>query len=303
MANHPDNGGPGLPDFRSSDRPGLPDFESEETGPRPFAQQSEKSRSSSIAIALSVVGVSVVVLAVVALVLSQTVFHGVLDDDPKTQAAPTSAKSQGGTEYIPDPNDPDLKPPPPIFTQAPTTECAVVPNQQQHPQTSGKVRGGGLEYTPPSGWNRPWAQGDIAYIDDIGGMAREVSDGWFSVVTVGRATFPKDEGGYPGDEEAAVAVFQCYATSTGVIEYFGDKPTVTDYRSEATRIDGHDAWIVQATYTFEKKQLDATNSSVVTSIIVDTKNGPSVLVSDAAADVPEHKQGLEDILKSLRVTE
>lgn len=303
MAQHPDNDDPGLPDFSSSPRTGLPDFEGEETGPRPYSQQSDRNRSTSLAIVLSVAGVSVVVLAVVAIVLSQTLFRGIMHDDTPTEAAPTSGKSQGKTEYIPDPNDPDLNPPPPIFTQAPTTKCSVIPNQTQSPQPKGKVRGGGLEYTAPRGWDFPWSQGDIAYVDDVAGMGRLVENNWYSVVTLGRATFPKDEGGYPGDEKAAVAIFQCYATSAGVIDFFGEKPTVTDYRSEATTIDGHDAWIVQATYTFEKKRLDATNSSIVTSIIVDTPNGPSVVISDAAADVPDHVKGLHEILDSLRVIE
>ena len=67
MAQHRDNGDPGLPDFSSSSRAGLPDFDREETGPRPYSRQSERSRSASLAIVLSVAGVTVVVLAVVAM--------------------------------------------------------------------------------------------------------------------------------------------------------------------------------------------------------------------------------------------
>ena len=69
-------------------------------------------------------------------------------------------------------------------------------------------------------------------------------------------------------------------------------------------MDGHAAWIVQATYHFEDPELLKTSSaSIVTSIVVETPNGPSALVSDVAADQPDHVKNLEDIIASLDVVE
>ncbi|MCG7310933.1 hypothetical protein MHY49_15690, partial [Brachybacterium sp. ACRRE] len=114
--------------------------------------------------------------------------------------------------------------------------------------------------------------------------------------------WPESEGKYPGDEKAAVAIFQCYATTAGVLVEFGENPTVTDYRSEETTVDGHDAWIVQATYHFEDpSQLQDTSASIVTAIVVDTDDGPQAVASDVAADVPEHADALDQIIKSLKV--
>src|SRR5699024_1631526 len=119
-----------------------------------------------------------------------------------------------------------------------------------------------------------------------------------------RVSFPEDGGGYPGPESAAVALFQCYATPTGVVSHFGEHPEVTDYRSEATTVDGHAAWIVLAAHRCEDPELLKTSrAAIVTSTVLETPNGPSALVSDVAADQPDHVKNLEDIIASLDVVE
>src|SRR5699024_9644982 len=102
---------------------------------------------------LAVIGGSVVVLAVIALILSQTVFRSVLED-PGPTAYPTADRSaEGQSEYVPDPEEPEIAPPPPIFTQAPTTECTVPGYTDPAPASGPRtVRGGDLEYTLPEDW-------------------------------------------------------------------------------------------------------------------------------------------------------
>lgn len=281
---------------------GLPDFAT--PPPRTPAQApepDERSRSRSRAMILTVIGASAALLAIVALVLSQTLFRDAFGDDPD-YAEPATGTASGQSEYIPDPDDPNLAPPPPIFTQAPTSDCTVLPQQSTSAQPAGKVRGGGLEYTRPSTWTFNWGSGDLAYMTDAAGYARNVEGSWYSVVNVGRVTWPQAEGSYPGAEQAAVTIFQCYVTSAGLIDYFGDTPTVTDYRTEATTVDGTPGWIVQATYHFDAG-LKTTDESRVTAIVVDTPGGPSALVSDVAADHDDHMQELQDILDSLQVVD
>lgn len=277
----------------------LPDFAEPTAGPPSLTPPGERSRSRSRALILTVIGASVAIIAVVALVLSQTLFRG--PEDPDQWALPASGSAQGHTEYIPDPQDPDLAPPPPIFTQAPTSDCAVLPQTSESPQPSGKVRGGGLQYTLPATWDFSWGGGDLSYLTDVNGYARHVEGNWYSVVNLGRVTWPEKEGSYPGAEQAAVTIFQCYATSAGLIEYFGETPEVTDYRTEPTTVAGTPAWIVQATYHFDRPELTTTDQSIVTAIIVETPGGPSALVSDVAADHPDHVRDLESIIASLEV--
>lgn len=297
-------GGDGLPDFSSSSSQGLAGPAGDH-GPSTLGAPSEGSLRRTRTTMLAVIGGSVVVLAVLALVLSQTVFRSVLDD-PETTEYPTAGRSaQGQSEYVPDPQDPDIAPPPPIFTQAPTTDCTVPESTQAAPTTApNTIRGGDLQYTSPTTWGSGWAAGTLPYMTEIGADSRRVEGSWYSVVNLGRVSFPEDEGGYPGLEKSAVAIFQCYATTAGVVSYFGESPEVTDYRSEATTVDGTAAWIVQATYHFEDPEmLETSSASIVTSIVVDTPRGPSALASDVAADQPEHVQDLEDIIASLDVVE
>ncbi|MCS6711406.1 hypothetical protein JSY14_04980 [Brachybacterium sp. EF45031] len=290
----------GLPDLSAAGRSGGDAPERDDDAP-------QRPPRRSLAIVLGVAGTAVVLLAILALVLSQTVFRGVLRDDPLPTAGPSApgpanpSRSSGG-EYIPNPNDPDIAPPPPIFTQAPTAECTVPGGPPGPGRRGDTLTGGGLSYTIPRGWDTEWGFSDASYLTGVSAQARHVEGSWYSVVALGRVEFPQEEGGFPGMEPAAVAIFQCYATSAGVLDMFGENPTITDYRSEPTTVDGRDAWIVQATYHFEERQLSTTSASTVTAMVVDTPGGPSGLASDVAADVPQHATDLEAILGSLRVT-
>lgn len=291
---------PGLPDFSRSEPTGLPSYD---TAPATLGDPDERAVGRTRTTMLAVIGGTVVILGVLALVLSQTVFRSVLEESP-TGAYETGERSASGqSEYVPDPEDPEIAPPPPIFTQAPTTECTV-PEYASPPTPSapGQVRGGDLEYTSPEDWGNGWAVHSLPYLTDVGADSRQVEGNWFSVMNVGTVTFPESEGGFPGLEDAAVAIYQCYATTAGVLSHFGDNPQVTDYRSETMTVDGHPAWIVQATYHFEDEDiLETSSASSVTAIVVETPEGHSAAVGDVAADRPEHVQDLEEIIASLDV--
>src|SRR5699024_493728 len=187
-------------------------------GRRTLGGPSERALPRARRTMLAVIGGSVGVLAVIALSLSQTVFRSVLED-PGPTAYPTADRSaEGQSEYVPDPEGPEIAPPPPIFTQAPPTQCTV-PGATAPPPASRprQVRGGDLEYTLPEDWGTGWYTTSPPYLTEIGADARNIEGDWYSVVNLGRVTFPEDEGGYPGLENAAVAIFQCYATTSGVV--------------------------------------------------------------------------------------
>src|SRR5699024_8455680 len=186
---------------------------------------------------------------------------------PPAHRAPTAR-----SDHPPTPEHPAPAPPPPIFPHAPPPECTVPGYTDPAPASGPRtVRGGDLEYTLPEDWGTGWYTTSLPYLTEIGADARNIEGDWYSVVNLGRVTFPEDEGGYPGLENAAVAIFQCYATTSGVVSHFGEHPEVTDYRSEALTVDGEPAWIVQATYHFEDPEmLETSSASIVTSIVVET---------------------------------
>lgn len=286
----------------------LPDFSAARQAAPVDSPPSEPERDRSRGVIIGVVVSLIAVLTAVSVVLALTVFRGI-DTDPTAlaqdqQEAPQQ-NPEGAEEYVPDESDPNIAPPPPIFTQQPTSQCSIPEHAEAAPSSGhDTVRGGGLEYTVPSSWPMSWGTGSLPYMNEVGGYARNVEGSWFSVVNVGRVVYPGGDDPYPGLEDAAVDLFQCYATTSGVLVAFGENPLVTDYRSEVTTVDGYEAWIVQATYNFEDPEYLATSSaSVVTVIAVDTPGGPSALASDVAADVESHREDLDAIIASLKVVE
>ncbi len=308
MADHnKDAGGLALPDFNASSGTREHGTGASQPHGTTLAAPSERARSRARITIIAVIGTSVVLVAIIALVLSQTVFRSVLEDSPTagpSEGTHATRDAEGQEEYVPKENDPSLAPPPPLFTQAPTSKCHVPPGGRGSTPGSGPntLRGGGLEFTYPTSWDYAWRLGGVPYLTDVSAQARNIEGSWYSVVNVGRVDFPANEGGYPGLEQAAVTLFQCYATTAGVLIHFGEKPKITDYRTESTTVDGHPAWIVQATYHFENPdELSTTSASVVTSIVVEGPGGASALVSDVAADHEDHRRELDEIIASLKV--
>src|SRR5699024_11145840 len=142
----------------------------------------------------------------------------------------------------------------------------------------------------------------LQYLTEVEGQGRNVEGNWYSVASLGRVTFPEDEGGYPGLESAATSIFQCYATTAGVLSHFGVNPEVTDYRTESMTVDGSPSCIAQATCPFQHPDsLESSSASIVTSLVVERPAGPSALASDVSADQPDHVAALEEIIASLDV--
>src|SRR5699024_10912889 len=114
MSENRDGSGPqppgaGLPDFsqsapgRSGDRS---DFVTA-SGPGALGEAGERSRRRNRPVVLSVVGTGVGLMAVVALVLSQTVLRSALEDDGPDAYSTADLSAEGQEEYVSDPEDPD----------------------------------------------------------------------------------------------------------------------------------------------------------------------------------------------------
>ncbi len=315
---------PQLPDFSegsagagaqgsdASYAPGASSFERNSGAALNAQMHDSREENGSRKIVIGIVIGGIALIAALGLFVSQVAMRSIENEPIASHDSTAGVNTKGDPnkkEEQPTPAAPN-EPPPEIFTEAPTHQCLMSTKPTvSRDQRGSTIKGGGLQFTTPKGWDAPWYQNEnVPYLYDTGAYAKQVESFWYSVVTVGRVEWQEDvEGTYPGTEQMAVTMFQCYATHFNVVEQFGKNPTVTNYKSESMTVDGHPAWIVQATYGFDENTkgmpLQTTDSSVVTAIIVETPKGPSALVSDVAADHPEHVKGLEEAIASLKVTE
>lgn len=253
-----------------------------------------------------------VILAVLALVLSQTVLRGD-PEDPDAGTTPSAtdpsatddeesgpAPSDGGTsEGAADPVDQD----PATEAEASGTACTEPPDRSVTEQETGSVRGGGLEIPQPEGWEVGTGWGaQNSYLTDQHYADQPVEGGWYALAGVGAVEFPEEEGGYPGAEEAARAIFLCALEPEQGEEIYGDPAMLRNHRDEATTIDGHDAWIVSADVEVsDLALLHSTDAWRRVVIVVDTPGGPAAFVGGAALGHDQQVADLDTMIEGLRV--
>src|SRR5699024_5226206 len=86
--------GSSLPDFSTRSSPGDPS-----RGPAVLGEPSDRALRRSRTMMIAVIGGSVVVIGVIALILSQTVFRSALDDPGPTASATGTRAAEGQSEY------------------------------------------------------------------------------------------------------------------------------------------------------------------------------------------------------------
>lgn len=261
-------------------------------------------------------GCLVVILAVIALVLSQTVFSGGGEDpadDPTTSATDPSGGSDpsdggdasdgGGASDGGSGGSAPTDEEPATEAAASGTACTTHEGGAVTEQVDGKVRGGGLEFPQPEGWEVGTGWGSqSAYVTDQHHADQPVEAGWYTLAGVGTVEFPEEEGGYPGAEEAARAIFLCALEPEQGGELYGDPAMLRNYRDEATMIDGHDAWIVSADVVIsDLALLHSTDAWRRVVIVVDTPDGPAAFDGGAALGHDQQVADLETMLEGLTV--
>jgi hypothetical protein len=258
----------------------------------------------------------VVVIAVLALVLSQTVLRSDPEDPGEgtstgatapttTDDDPPDGGSAGGDPSDDAPSD-DAAPAdqdPAIEAEPSGTACTVPPSSSDTEQVTGAVRGGGLEIPQPEGWETGTDWGSrTPYLTDAHYADQPVEAGWYAVTGVGAVEFPEEEGGYPGAEEAARAIFRCALEPEQGEEIYGDPAMLRNLRDEATTIDGHDAWIVSADVEIsDLALLHSTDAWRRVVIVVDTPDGPAAFDGGAALGHDQQVADLEAMLEGLTV--
>ncbi len=262
-------------------------------------------------------GCLVVILAVVALVLSQTVLSGGGEEpadgptpsasdpsdetDPADETGPSDGggASDGGSGGSPAPTDQE----PATEAAASGTACTMHGDGAVTEQVEGEVRGGGLAFPQPEGWEVGTGWGSqSAYVTDQHHADQPVEAGWYTLAGVGKVEFPEEEGGYPGAEEAARAIFLCALEPEQGEELYGDPAMLRNYRDEATTVDGHDAWIVSADVVIsDLALLHSTDAWRRVVIVVDTSDGPAAFDGGAALGHDQQVRDLEAMVEGLTV--
>jgi hypothetical protein len=239
---------------------------------------------------------ALLLIVILTVVLSRTL----LAPDPEADATTTSPTSPSAPrgEYVPG----DTAPPP--APEETTSPCTVPDGEAVGSEDSDTLTGGNLSVTLPSGWTIPWSTSH-PYLTEVGSRGRtaDPGQGLASVVIIGAVTFPDDEGGYPGIEDAALTLLQCTATTGGVLAATGEDREVTDFRSEETQIDGHDAWATRALYHYEDPdKYESAWATEVTAIVVETDQGPQAIITVIAIGVDGHEDDRDAIIGSVEVT-
>lgn len=280
-------------------------------GQGPDGPTARGGKGVMLAALLGGAGVLVVVLAVVALALSQTLFAGGPEEptagggttatEPEDPGAPEESRSP---EYVPTEEQTDEAGDSEItFAEQPTVDCTLHDNTVQTEQVAGAVRGGGLEFPHLEGWEvgADWS-GSSAYTTDQSSAYQPVENGWFTVASVGAIDVPEEEGGYPGAQETARALFQCGLSREEVKEIYDDPAELKDYREEQTSVDGHPAWIVSADVQLSDLALfHTTEAWRLTVIVVDTPDGPAAFDGGAALGHDQQVADLETMIEGLTV--
>lgn len=260
-----------------------------------------------LAILLGGATLVVVVLAILALVLSQTVFKTTPEEPTAGEESPSTEEQDPEedepSEYVPSEEQTDEAGEEVTFAEQPTVDCTIHDNEVETEQVDGSVRGGGLEFPVPEDWEvgQDWSGGS-AYTVDQSFAHQAVENGWYTTTSVAAVDFPEEEGGYPGAEEAARAIFQCGISRDEVQEIYDDPVELVDYRDEAFTVDGHPAWIVSADVQISELALfHTTDAWRMAVIVVDTPDGPAVFDGGAAVGHDQQVAGLESMIENLQV--
>lgn len=161
--------------------------------------------------------------------------------------------------------------------------CPVTTVSTQTNQPSKGIAGGGLQAPDISGWdNSPSFYLD--WVSDLHTLIDDVYPGWMSNVSVGALNATD---GFTDPTVSAHQTMECYASSGYYSGYTGRKDLV----DEATTVNGHQAWHMQAEVYVTMSNLPQVEGDVVDVYVVDVGSDDhfgvfisSVTIGDSARD-------------------
>src|SRR5699024_2000482 len=159
-----------------------------------------------------------------------------------------------------------------------------------------KLRGGGLQYSPPAIYDQRGRPRGIAYTNELQGAQAVVEDSWYSTTFVGKVEWqPGIE--YPGAEVASQTIVDCmfYANIWGDTQ----GRSLDDEITEPVTIAGIPGYRTTAVVNFASGPLERTDATELVVVVLETAQGPGVLGADAASGVSEHEEAVDEAYESL----
>ncbi|MCT1384614.1 hypothetical protein M4D54_03040 [Brachybacterium sp. p3-SID1565] len=299
--------GPHLPDFHGGERPrGRGSGRHGEVDDLDGNHRSAGRPRLPLARAGMAAGAVAVLLVIALIVLATTLFRP--SDEPPEAARPAVSEPErrepAGGEYVPEGEESEPDSEEVTTITAPTEECEFHPQEESEPQSGSRRTSGDLSFTVAAGWGETgvdWSE-SLPYATDVASADRQVDEGYYALAQVGQVEWPQEQGGYPGPERAAMAYVQCHLTRPEGIAVYGEEPLMTEYVSEATEVDGHEAWMVRGVVELKEPGTITEYGSVeIVAIVVETPSGPAVFKVSAPADVPDRAADVDAMVDSISV--
>ena len=161
---------------------------------------------------------------------------------------------------------------------------------------SGKLRGGGLQFTPPDAYDRHRTPGGVAFMNDARGAYAEVEEDWYSGMSVGAVQWQPGVA-YPGAEVASQKILSCYFSAS--IWGSTQGRSLDDQVTEPVTVAGMTGYRTTATVNFSKSDLERTDATSLSVIVLETPHGPSVFMQETAVGVAEHEEAADEALETL----
>lgn len=175
--------------------------------------------------------------------------------------------------------------------------CWSPEHERTSSNPSGRLRGGGLQFIPPAGFDNRSTGTSVNFLNDAQTAHAPVEATWVSTLIVGKVEWqPGVE--YPGEEKAAERLVECLFSDTSI---WGDtsEQTLHEELTEPVTIAGMSGYRHRAVVEFGQHDLTETDSTEIVAVVVATPEGPSAFISEVAIGVAKHEEGAEEAYASL----
>lgn len=161
---------------------------------------------------------------------------------------------------------------------------------------SGTLRGGGLQFIPPSVYDQRGLPVGVSYANDLQGGQARVEDSWYSTVFVGTIQWQSGIE-YPGAEIASQKIVSCFYSA----DIWGETQgrSLDDEITEPVTIAGIPGYRTTATINFADSPMEKTSATELVIVVLETEQGPSVFGTETAVGVAEHEEAADAAYESL----
>lgn len=262
------------------------------TGPQYTSTQQQAGGSGGRGAALLIGGIAFAVVFL--LIVGATVGYLVLR--PAGGGGPAVASSSASAPVDPETTSAS-ETPSPTPTDVEAERCWTPEGSERTSvNPSGKLRGGGLQFIPPTLYDQRSGPRGIAYANDLQGAQALVQDDWYSTLSVGAIEWqPGIE--YPGAEVASQTIVNCFFSSN--IWDGTSGRSLDDEITEPVTIAGLPGYRTTATVNFSVSEMDQVTATELVVVVLETDQGPSLFVTETNVGTTEHEEAADQAYESL----